>query len=528
MSETAQSWRTRDIPVLIGIVAGLFSSATFAQNAQNWTITPRVSGQELYTDNVLLVPTNRQSDLVTTLAPGITISGETSRLRANLDYAPTVQLYAFTPDLNFVGQNLYANGTGTIIPDLFFVDARGLLSVQPTLPGLGTSLTTISTASLLGPSFVNASQGIPRSQLSQISTFSASPYLVRRFDGVGTAELRYSFTESDTSATQSTSPLIPVSPTPLGTALQPSSQTTNEATAVFLTGDNLGRRLQSRLFLDAAQSSGTGVNQGNQLIGTIESAYSVTPRLAALTTIGHEQLSFGGFPPTHIDGVVYGIGARFTPDPDSTIVLSYGRRNGITAPYATILYDITPRTTLSASYTAGLSTVNQEIANSLALSDVNQSGQAVDLRTLLPLVISNPTLGLQNGLFRNKQLTVSLKTDLERDHITLSFNRSEMNLVSQSIPGSGVSESSSQVNLGWTREINPRTTGNLGIGYATIAFAAPANAQEEIFTANVSMNYQFTPSLTGTATYNFLNRTSPQPLFQLKSNIVMVGLRKEF
>src|SRR5206468_13020533 len=180
---------------------------------------------------------------------------------------------------------------------------------------------------------------------------------------VGTAELRYSLTDTSTniSGTQGSGVL-----TPAGTALQNSSQNTNEVTAVFLTGENLGR-LQSRVLLDAAQSSGNGVNQGNQLIGTIESAYAVTGRIAALTTIGHEQLNFGGLPPTHIDDLVWGLGTKLTPKPDSTIVISYGHRNGVTAPYASILYNITARTSLSASYSEGLSTVNQDIANNLAI-----------------------------------------------------------------------------------------------------------------------------------------------------------------
>lgn len=521
MLESAISPRTRCIPAIIGICLLFFSNSAIAQN---WTFTPRVTGQELFTDNVLLTPTNRRSDLVTTLSPGIAISGESPRLQARIDYSPTVQLYALTPDLDFVGQNLYANGTATLIPDLLFIDARGLLSMQPTLPGLGTSLSTISGPSLIGPSFVNASQGIPNSQLSQISTFSASPYLVRRFDGIGTAELRYSFTDTNTNTSGAqTAPLL----TPAGTGLQNGSQTTNEATAVFLTGENLGR-LQSRVLLDAAQSSGAGVNQGDQLIGTIESAYAITGRIAALATIGHEQLNFGGLPPTHIDGIVYGFGTKLTPNPDSTIIVSYGRRNGITAPYMSLLYNITARTTLSASYTAGLSTVNQDIANNLALSDINQAGQTVDVRSLLPLAISNPTLGLQSGLFHNKQFTAALKTDLERDHITLSFNRTEMMVVAQSTSGSGVSESSLEANIAWSRELNPRTTATLGFGYAKIDFAAPTNTQETILTPSASVTYMLTPSLTGWASYNYLNRTSPLPQFQLTSNIVIVGLRKEF
>jgi uncharacterized protein (PEP-CTERM system associated) len=159
---------------------------------------------------------------------------------------------------------------------------------------------------------------------------------------------------------------------------------------------------------------------------------------------------------------------------------------------------------------------------------LNAAGQVVDLRTLLPLSIGNPTLGLQSGLFRNKQFAASLKTDFERDHITLSLNRDDMMLVAQSTPGSGVSETSTQANLDWSHELSPRATANLGVGYATIDFAAPANTKENIVNATASITYLLNPTLTGWASYNYLNRTSPQPQFQLTANVVMVGLRKEF
>src|SRR5215470_6274004 len=80
-------------------------------NAGDWTITPRVVGQDSFTDNALFTSTNRRADLITTVAPGINVTGESARVQATLDYSPTLQLYAFTPGQNFIDHNLYANGT---------------------------------------------------------------------------------------------------------------------------------------------------------------------------------------------------------------------------------------------------------------------------------------------------------------------------------------------------------------------------------------------------------------------------------
>ncbi len=169
--ESAFSPRARCITAwLVGACVTRLTSSAIAGDL---TFTPRIVGQELFTDNVLLTPTNRRSDFVTTLSPVLSISDDSPRLQAKLDYSPTLSLYALTPGQNFIGQNLYANGTATVVPELFFLDARGLLSVQPSVPGLGTGLLPTTVPSLLGPTFFNTSQGIPQSQLAQVSSFSA-------------------------------------------------------------------------------------------------------------------------------------------------------------------------------------------------------------------------------------------------------------------------------------------------------------------------------------------------------------------
>src|SRR5436190_7248251 len=124
--------RSVTISLLLSGVAGL----PLAAAAGDWTILPRIAGQETVTDNLFFTPTNRRADFITGISPGISISGESTRLRATLDYSPTVQLFALTPNQDFLGHNLYANSTATLVPDLFFLDARGYMALQPTNPAL--------------------------------------------------------------------------------------------------------------------------------------------------------------------------------------------------------------------------------------------------------------------------------------------------------------------------------------------------------------------------------------------------------
>ena len=209
-------------------------------------------------------------------------------------------------------------------------------------------------------------------------------------------------------------------------------------------------------------------------------------------------------------------------------MLKYGHRNGVTAPYASLVYNLTPRTNLSANYTEGITTVSQEIAGNLAISDLNPVGQTVDSRTLLPLQISNPVLGLQNGLFRMRQLTGTVRTDLERDRFTASAYRSENLLVAESTLGSGTSQRATGGYATWSRELSPLTTVNVGVGYARLSFPALINTEERILTTSASLSYLFTQSLTGWMRYNFIHRTAKQPELRLLANVVSVGIRKDF
>ncbi|TMJ83476.1 MAG: hypothetical protein E6G79_11370 [Alphaproteobacteria bacterium] len=342
--EVTDLWRSRGA-VLVWLSIGTTGLPFGAAVAGDWTITPFMAGQETFTDNVLLTPTNRHSDLVTGLSPGVSITGESARFNAILNYSPTIQLFALTPNQNFVGHNLYANGSAILVPDWLFLDVRGYMSLLPTNPGLTTAggfaipaaaPSVPSAVTGTGSSFLSPQQGLAANQLSQVSSFSASPYLSRRFDGFGTGELRYTLSDTNTSNLQSGGFTTP------GFAAQNTSALTNEATASFVTGENFGR-LHSHLLLDASRTSGTGVFSGSrQTVEVIDSSYAITYSLSALASIGHENLNYGGNPPTRIDDIIWGVGAQFAPTPDLSLTVNYGHRNGTTSPqlYQSIIQNL--------------------------------------------------------------------------------------------------------------------------------------------------------------------------------------------
>jgi uncharacterized protein (PEP-CTERM system associated) len=416
------------------------------------------------------------------------------------------------------------------VPDLFYFDAQAYASMQPATAGLalggtafGPSLGATSPNPLATtPNGLVGAAAIPKQQLTQNFAVNASPYLQHRFGDYGIGELRYAFSGNSFGGGQN------LALTPGTSASQNGRDITNEGTATFITGSHFDR-FKSRVLLDSAQSTGNGVLNDSQrnraIVATEIPAYHT---VSALTTLGYEDLRFSGIPPTHIEDAVWGVGARVSATPDRNLIVMYGRHDGITSPYFALDYALTPLTRLSASYSDSLSTFSQQIAQNLAASDVTASGQTIDARTLLPLEIHNPLVGLQLSLLRIKRGEVSGYIDNRNDHFSLTAYHEEDLVVAEATVNSGTPTRATALIGNWSHDVTPLTTAQLFLGYSWVTLLQTPVVQEQLVSTGASLSYLFNSTLTGTASYTFFNRNANQPSFNLLSNVVLVSLRKTF
>lgn len=158
---------------LLAIVCALGSA-----HAANWTITPTVSANETWTDNVALVDKGKESDLVTDVSPGIRIEGRGARLRLNFDYA-FHQLYYNKDSTRDETQN-YLNASGALeaVEKWMFVDFSGNISQQ-----------SLSAFGKQSPSSINVNRN-----RTETSTYRVSPYVRGAFGTTADYELRYQAT----------------------------------------------------------------------------------------------------------------------------------------------------------------------------------------------------------------------------------------------------------------------------------------------------------------------------------------------
>jgi uncharacterized protein (PEP-CTERM system associated) len=158
--------------------------------AESWQITPTIAVNETLTNNLFLTSTNKTSDLVTAITPGISIDGKGGRASLRLSYGFTQQLYARESSQNNHQNSLSAIGSLEAIENWLFIDATGTIS-QQYISAFGQTSQSIAN--------VNNNQ-------TETSYYSISPHIKGTFLSSAEYLLRYraAITRSDSAYSGST------------------------------------------------------------------------------------------------------------------------------------------------------------------------------------------------------------------------------------------------------------------------------------------------------------------------------------
>jgi uncharacterized protein (PEP-CTERM system associated) len=149
-------------------------------SAASWKITPSLNLSETYSDNVGLATSGAEkSDFITQISPGISLTGTGSHLKANINYVMQNIAYASERSKNTTNHQLSANANAELIDHFFYLDGKAGLS-QQNISLFGAQPT--DNTNITG-------------NRTDVATYSLSPYLRHRFDGIATSELRYTHDE---------------------------------------------------------------------------------------------------------------------------------------------------------------------------------------------------------------------------------------------------------------------------------------------------------------------------------------------
>ncbi|MEO8855596.1 MAG: TIGR03016 family PEP-CTERM system-associated outer membrane protein [Burkholderiaceae bacterium] len=169
------------------LAAGACSSARaqiVLDGPSSITITPHVSVTETYTSNVFLSNTNKRSELITQVSPGIQIVSRGGRIRGSLDYSLDELWYARNTSGRRSQNSLNALGTIEAVDNWAFIDFSGVIG-QQAISAFGTPAT--NAAALNGNS-------------TETSVFRVSPHIAGRLGSFADYEARYSLLTSRSQA----------------------------------------------------------------------------------------------------------------------------------------------------------------------------------------------------------------------------------------------------------------------------------------------------------------------------------------
>ena len=475
-------------------------------------IDSRIYLSEGYTDN----PRNTSrtfSDSITTIVPSTNISFDSYRLQGQISSSTNYLHYARASDQSSLNENLLGFGLATVVPDHFFVDGRAAITQVSTVGGVGFANSTL----------------IPPNQQTQALVTSLSPIWRESFGNLIDTELRYNYALSVFNNGSFLRNLVSTAAPPPG-AGSLSNTAENDITLTIATGRAFNA-LSSKLTLDATKVDTQSATRSTQLRGYDDLEYAINSTFAALARVGFEDIRYPLQPAADSVGPVWLIGGRANPYPGDYLVLRYGRQSGIYGFSGSFRYQITANTSVLASLQNGLSSSQQGIVDNLNTSQLDANGTIVNQYTGLPSALSNPEFAYaSNSIYRTKNGNVSVQTVIDRDTFRVLGFFSQQFLQGALLPSTvspaAGTDTALGANFSWSRSITPRLTSSVSLGYAR-----ETAGHQNTLTADCSLNYTFSSTLTGIVHYQFINVDSPRTVTfnnSYRRNLIEVGVTKSF
>ncbi|HEY5603058.1 MAG TPA: TIGR03016 family PEP-CTERM system-associated outer membrane protein, partial [Gammaproteobacteria bacterium] len=438
-------------------------------------ITPTLETYVHYNDNVSLDPPGLEKySIITELKPGILIELDGRRLDARIDY--DVQFLNFAGDVDDTKtyQQLFADTTTTLAPELFYLDARATYSQQFIDP-LGTvSLDNLSLTD----------------NIADVSTYTISPYIRQRYGVFATGDYRIGYENLTYHGTETIS----------------QSDTAIKTASVLIES---GPRFDD--FRWNLSYSYRNVQPDNELDTTFQRSllslsYRVRPKLRVIGEIGYEDNVYERVDTSEIpSGEYWAAGFGWNPSIRTSMEVKVGERFfGNTGSF--LFTHRTRRTTWRIEY----------------LEDIVTTAQ-------LQVDHENDPLPLPNPIYSQTVEVIFLERFALTFTGTTAKTETSFRMYNdfRTYQEDGGEEEVMGATLDWRWRIFTRTS---------VLFNAEWYRQEPRATeivdktsqAELSIERLIRPALTGVIAYGWLKRDSTEPTSEYDRNLLSIGIRAAF
>lgn len=447
-----------------------------------WTIEYRANASQTISDNIDLEDgSDREFGTITRAGPGFTLQGNTTRVRASVDADIDGVAQLGGDDEGFsVDPSITGSSTTEISPDFFFFDLNGSISRQ-----------------LLNSRNASGGGGASTDNTDFLVTFSASPYLVHRLADFADVEWRYRITPVVVDSGNNSDVLSHEGSVRLDSG--------DDFNALDWTWTNsVGQEVRDE---DGTTSADTD----------LELTYQLIQGFSLIGAIGYEYRDGDDNDDNNFDGVTWRTGFRWEPSPNLTAEATFGRRDDDESLDASLSYQISPKTSVRASYREELETSQGRVASNVAGLGVDPDTGGLD-----------DDFDDDVGPFTFDDETRRVKTfQLSADHSSGRNTFGLSSLVGMSEDGTDGDEDFYRASVSWDRTLSQTLSLNTGASYDRSEFDED-NRTDDTYRANVGLNYSITSNAQASVSYSFQARDSNEADESFLENAITVGIGVTF
>lgn len=486
--KTSVRWQVGSAALaLAGILFGPIAVAEIA-------VTPRLQLQQTWTDTANLDIQGTNGDYITTISPGVNISGSTARVQTFIDYTLNGLIFFKQDENSDIRHQLQAAINTEVVRDRFFVDVRG--GIQQLFQDFGGQI-------------ININQNFTANRITT-KQVSVSPRYTERLGNFATATATYNLgflTFGDEGAAA-----------PVGNI----SDSINHNVRFSLNSgpqfDRFRWNWSSSYQRNRQTFSDVAFERYNSLL---DLNYDISRKTSLVGSVGYEEFDSTNLPQSQ-SGVIWDVGLRLTPGPRTSIEGRVGQRFGGTVFSASATYRFNASDTVTARYDETVNLLNPFGGGGF---DPVQDQDGDNIPDFGPPSdeIFGETPFVSDALFQAKGASVTLSRALRRTTMTLNgFWRKQRALTAGGFTGENYGAF-----FNAQYRIDSAQSVGAGLFYSAQNFDTTAG-QIDFVGFSPQYTYAFSPNLNASVRYNFTKRFSQVPALDRATNAVTISLLATF
>ncbi len=283
--------------VLLTVLSASATAAPPKDDAtrQRLRLVPTVEVAETYSDNVSLAPSGREDwDLITEVTPGLSVHGQSARIKADADYRIQNLLYLHEPSRSTVNQQFKGAGTAELLQDHLFLDSDAVVTQVALDPSRDASYDTVNS--------------VPR---EDVYSFRAGPRYQQNLGGYARFDAKYLY-----------------SIVHYGGSSVASDTVINLAQANLASGRRFTRLGWNLSYYDERvnRSSESSIGDAKHQVAVADVRYALTQHFSLLARAGDETHEFDTAQQGYQNGTYTAGGFQWRPNRHTSFDALYGDR----------------------------------------------------------------------------------------------------------------------------------------------------------------------------------------------------------